>query len=105
MSDINISQIKDNNETTEVIDDIVESVEIVAEAVADDNEFLENIVEATENDDNAESGNVGPQNSIQRFYEHFRGVPLKYIDIFIGVCFVGLFAVVILGILKGRGII
>lgn len=44
-------------------------------------------------------------NEVERFYEHFRGVPLKYLDIFIGVCMAGLILVVVLGILKGRGIL
>ena len=41
---------------------------------------------------------------MQRFYEKFRRIPLKYIDIFIGACLVALAAVVVLGMLKERGI-
>ena len=44
-------------------------------------------------------------NAVEQFYERFRGVPLKYLDIFIGVCMTGLILVVVLGILKGRGIL
>ena len=39
-------------------------------------------------------------NAIEKLYEKFRGVPLKYIDIFIGVCAAAFVAVVILGMLK-----
>ena len=38
----------------------------------------------------------GPRNAMQRFYEKFRRIPLKYIDIFIGACLVALAAVVVL---------
>ena len=44
-------------------------------------------------------------NAIEKLYEKFRGVPLKYIDIFIGLCAAALFAVVILGMLKERGLL
>ena len=44
-------------------------------------------------------------NAIEKLYEKFRGVPLKYIDIFIGLCAAAIFAVVILGMLKGRGLL
>ena len=44
-------------------------------------------------------------NAIEKLYEKFRGVPLKYIDIFIGVCAAAFVAVVILGMLKGRGLL
>lgn len=39
-------------------------------------------------------------NAFENFYEHFRNVPLRYIDIFIGVCAVALVAVVAIGILN-----
>lgn len=48
---------------------------------------------------------VEPQNAMQRFYEHFRGVPLKYIDAFIAVCTGALVLLLIWGTLKGRGVI
>ena len=43
--------------------------------------------------------------AIEKLYEKFRGVPLKYIDIFIGLCAAAFFAVVILGMLKERGLL
>ena len=46
----------------------------------------------------------GPRNAMQRFYEKFRRILLNYIDIFIGACLVALAAVVVLGMLKERGI-
>ena len=49
-------------------------------------------------------GHPGPRNAVQRFYEKFRKVPLKYIDIFIGACLAALVIVVLLGMLKERGI-
>lgn len=61
-----------------------------------------------ESENNVEQNNNNPpepQNEIQRFYEQFRGVPLKYIDIFIYVCMTGLIAVVVVGILKAKGIL
>ena len=44
-------------------------------------------------------------NAIEKFYERFRGGPLKYIDIFIGGCVTVFLIVVILGMLRGRGIL
>ena len=44
-------------------------------------------------------------NAIEKLYEKFRGVPLKYIDIFIGVCAASFVAVVILGMLRERGLL
>ena len=44
-------------------------------------------------------------NAIEKFYEKFRGIPLKYIDIFIIVCLVALAAVVLIGSLKGIGVL
>ena len=44
-------------------------------------------------------------NAIEKLYEKFRGVPLKYIDIFIVLCAAAFFAVVILGMLKERGLL
>lgn len=39
-------------------------------------------------------------NAFENFYENFRNVPLKYIDIFIGVCVAALVLVVAVGILN-----
>ena len=44
-------------------------------------------------------------NAVEKFYEKFRGVTLKYIDIFMGVCMSAFLVVVILGMLRGRGIL
>ena len=44
-------------------------------------------------------------NAFENFYEKFRKVPLKYIDIFIGVCVAALVIVVLVGILKSKGIL
>ena len=44
-------------------------------------------------------------NAMEKFYERFRGVPLRNIDIFIGICAAAFLVVVVLGMLKGRGII
>lgn len=43
-------------------------------------------------------------NAVERFYERFRGVPLRNLDIFIGVCIAALVLVVVLGMLKGWGV-
>ena len=45
------------------------------------------------------------RNAFENFYEKFRKVPLKYIDIFIGVCVAALVIVVLVGILKSKGIL
>ena len=42
-------------------------------------------------------------NAFENFYENFRRVPLKYIDIFIGVCITALVVVILVGILKSKG--
>ena len=44
-------------------------------------------------------------NAFENFYEKFRKVPLKYIDIFIGVCVAALVIVVLVGILNSKGIL
>ena len=44
-------------------------------------------------------------NAFENFYEKFRKVPLKYIDVFIGVCVAALVIVVLVGILKSKGIL
>ena len=43
-------------------------------------------------------------NAFENFYEKFR-MPLKYIDVFIGVCVAALVIVVLVGILKSKGIL
>ena len=42
---------------------------------------------------------------IENFYDNFKDVPLKYLDIFIGVCLAAIVVFIILGMLKGRGMI
>lgn len=44
-------------------------------------------------------------NAFENFYEKFSKVPQKYIDIFIGVCVAALVIVVLVGILKSKGIL
>ena len=44
-------------------------------------------------------------NAFENFYEKFRKVPLKYIDVFIGVCVAALVIVVLVGILNSKGIL
>lgn len=39
------------------------------------------------------------------FYEKFRGVPLKYLDIFIWLCIAAIAVVLIVGVLQGRGML
>lgn len=51
----------------------------------------------------AERRDPSQLNAFERFYEHFRGTPLKYLDIFIGVCVAAIVVVVIAGMLKSRG--
>ena len=51
----------------------------------------------------AERRDPNQLNAFERFYEHFRGTPLKYLDIFIGVCVAAIVVVVIAGMLKSRG--
>lgn len=56
-----------------------------------------------------ETGGEQPQKPVKRrkiedFYDKFEGVPIKYIDIFIGVCCAAFFVVVIMGALHGRGV-
>ena len=56
----------------------------------------------TENDTRPDRSQL---NAFENFYENFRKVPLKYIDIFIGVCIAALVIVVLVGILKSKGIL
>ena len=39
-------------------------------------------------------------NAFENLYENFRNVPLKYLDIFIGLCIAALVGVVLLGVLN-----
>ena len=40
---------------------------------------------------------------VERFYERFRDVPLRRIDLFIGLCVAALVLVVAVGVLDGQG--
>jgi len=44
-------------------------------------------------------------NAVENFYERFRGISLKHLDLFIGGCAAAFVLVVILGMLKGWGIL
>ena len=44
-------------------------------------------------------------NIFHSFYERFRGVPLRYFDIFIGLCVAAIVIIIVIGILQGRGIL
>ena len=60
-------------------------------------------MEENNNRQNTEAQNHMPANSVQEFYERFRGVPLKKIDTFIGICIAAIVLVVIIGMLDSRG--
>ena len=62
-------------------------------------------MERNEKKESAPRRDPSQLNAIEKFYEKFRGVPLKYIDIFIGVCVAVFLIVVLLGMLRGRGIL
>ena len=62
-------------------------------------------MERNEKNETAPRRDPSQLNAIEKFYEKFRGVPLKYIYIFIGVCVTAFLVVVILGMLRGRGIL
>ena len=42
---------------------------------------------------------------LEPVYQNFQEVPVKYVDIFIGLCFAALVLVLVVGILKGNGLI
>ncbi len=48
---------------------------------------------------------AGQLNAFERIYEHFRKVPLRYLDIFIWLCVAALIIVVAVGVLKAKGIL
>ena len=62
-------------------------------------------MERNEKKEPAPRRHPSPLNAIENFYEKFRGVPFQYNDIFIGVCVTAFLVVVILGMLRGRGIL
>ena len=61
------------------------------------------MVSAMENEKKDSRRDPSQLNAIEKLYEKFRGVPLKYIDIFIGVCVAAFVVIVIAGMLKSRG--
>ena len=44
-------------------------------------------------------------NAVEKVYENFRGINLKHLDIFIGCCIAALVLVVLIGALRGNGIL
>lgn len=44
-------------------------------------------------------------NAIEKVYENFRGINPRHLDIFIGCCFAALILVILIGALKGNGIL
>lgn len=44
-------------------------------------------------------------NIFRGFYDRFRGVPLRYFDIFIGLCVAAIVILVVAGVLQARGIL
>ena len=42
-------------------------------------------------------------NAVERFYERFRGVSLKKLDIFIACCIIGIVLTIVIGTLDARG--
>ena len=44
-------------------------------------------------------------NAIEKVYENFRGITPKHLDIFIGCCIAALVLVILIGALKGNGIL
>ena len=44
-------------------------------------------------------------NIFQSFYDRFRGVPLRYFDLFIGLCVAAIALIIVVGVLQARGIL
>ena len=44
-------------------------------------------------------------NIFQSFYDRFLGVPLRYFDIFIGLCVAAIVVIIVVGALQARGIL
>lgn len=58
-----------------------------------------------EREENTSKQSTDPATPVEEFYERFRDVPIRYLDIFIGCCVAALVLIVVLGALKGRGIL
>jgi len=52
--------------------------------------------------ENTEGAPERPTRGLEGFYENFRDVPLRYLDIFITICVVVLVAVIAFGIYQAR---
>ena len=44
-------------------------------------------------------------NIFQDFYDRFRGVPLRYFDVFIGLCIAAIVVIMVVGTLQARGVL
>lgn len=60
-----------------------------------------------ESSEETAEGSTPPRelNAVEKFYENFRGIPLKYLDIFIAACLAGFVITVVVGILRAKGIL
>lgn len=62
--------------------------------------------EGSQDPETEESGQKEATNGwLERFYDNFSGVPLKYLDAFIVVCIAALVLVVLIGVLKAKHLI
>lgn len=52
-----------------------------------------------------EAGGSGQPKGLEHVYQNFKGVPVKYVDIFIWLCVAALVLVLVVGVLKGNGFI
>lgn len=90
---------EEKQNVSEVEDEKVTSVENVqGEDRAPDRESVSGEDRAP-GEDNAPAV---PKGDMERFYENFRNVPLKYLDAFIIFCFVMLIAVIAFGVFKAK---
>ena len=60
--------------------------------------------EKTEAEAAPADGGRANRNAFENFYEHFRNVPVKYLDRFIALCIFALVAVITVGILRAKGV-
>lgn len=99
-----MSEQTEKNMTTE--EELAEARTKLAEAearlAAAEERLAENGLEA----ENTEPGSnkTADRRLVEGIYDKLDGVPIKYIDIFIGICCVAFVVVVILGMLHGRGV-
>lgn len=76
--------------------------ETEARLAAAEARLAENGLEADETP--ADDNKTSDRRLIEGVYDKLDGVPIKYIDIFIGLCAVAFVVVVVLGMLHGRGV-